>query len=468
MDPGPDIPLADHELPALFRGLDVAPAIVLAVSGGADSLALLVCMARWRAMGHGDARKCVVVTVDHGLRAESASEARFVAEVARAHGLTHETRVWTGDKPSSGRQAAARAARYGLLAEIAEACAPTGGGVVVTAHHRDDVVETMLMRLARGSGLDGLSGALDAETAPTWRRGVSVQRPFLTMPRSRLVATLVACGQRWIDDPSNDDPSFERVRIRRLLPSLAAHGLDAHAFARTLDRLARARDALEATTDNAWRRWVTVRDGTFAAFPREAIAVEPADIAIRLLQRCLAAFGGGTRPSTLAAAEALYGRLEAHADDPARRFVRETLAGCLISPSRDGQHLTVTREWGREGLQVVHVLPGAAATHLVWDDRFRIALAPVEPGPADVQEPLVVRALGEDGVAATFKGERWPPTHPRAALLTTPSLWRGDTLLAAPTLAAVDPRLDPDVPSPSGPCKLFTIAPRVDARGRRT
>src|SRR6516164_10146671 len=202
-------------------------------------------MARWRrALSHGP--RLLAVTVDHGLRPEAAREARVVKELARALDVEHRTLRWTGDKPRSGVPAAARAARYRLLAKAARG---TGARHVLTAHTRDDQAETLLMRLLRGSGIAGLS----AMARESERDGVLLARPLLDIPKSRLAATLKRAGIDFADDPTNRDTSFMRPRLRALLPALATEGGDARALARLAARLARANAAVEVLADGAER-----------------------------------------------------------------------------------------------------------------------------------------------------------------------------------------------------------------------
>src|ERR1700727_3434423 len=177
----------------LFADWKAVPAIVLAVSGGPDSIALMWLAVRWRrALSRGP--RLFAVTVDHGLRAEAAREARDVKRLARSLELPHHTLRWTGAKPKTGLPAAARAARYRLLAEAARA---NGASHILTAHTRDDQAETLLMRMLRGSGIAGLS----AMARQTPRDGVMLARPLLNISKVQLVATLKKAKIDFADDP---------------------------------------------------------------------------------------------------------------------------------------------------------------------------------------------------------------------------------------------------------------------------
>lgn len=266
---------------AAFAGLEAAPALLLAVSGGPDSMALMWLAARWAAaLPH--APKLHVATVDHGLRRESAAEAGLVAAAARTLGLPHATLAWTGDKPRTRIQERARAARYALLAAHARS---VGAPKILTAHHADDQAETVLMRLTRGSGIGGLAG-MRRETP--LEPDVALVRPLLDVPKDALVALCAAAGLATVDDPSNRDPAYARARLRGRRAELAGLGLDPPALLRLARRAARADDALEAEAARV-----------AAALPSEGDALQLAgsdlqpEILLRLLRRRIEAIAPG-------------------------------------------------------------------------------------------------------------------------------------------------------------------------------
>ncbi len=201
-------PLTDDAFDGLmtrFAPFEARPVIAVAVSGGGDSMALAALAGAWADWHRGSVHALIV---DHGLRTESADEAATVARRCRALGLKSEILVWTGDKPTSGIQIAARHARYGLLTE---ACRKAGILHLLVAHHADDQGETVAMRIQRDSaspGLAGMSALLE------WH-DLRVLRPVLGIPKVRLLATAKARGLQWVEDPSNLDPAFARGRLRR-------------------------------------------------------------------------------------------------------------------------------------------------------------------------------------------------------------------------------------------------------------
>jgi tRNA(Ile)-lysidine synthase len=339
-------PISAQNAKRLFADWKAAPAIVLAVSGGPDSIALMWLAARWRStLARGP--RLIAVTVDHGLRAEAAAEAREVKRLARTLDLPHRTMRWTGEKPKTGLPAAARAARYRLLAQAARACGATH---ILTAHTRDDQAETLLMRLLRGSGIGGLA----AMARESERDGVLLARPFLHVSKSQLVATLKKAKIGFAADPTNRDTNFTRPRLREIMPVLAAEGGDARNLARLASRLARANQAVEVLVDGA-ERYLALRDreapragfeaNAFEAnafdasafdastFDAKAFAAMPEEIRLRLLKRAIDRFGH-EGPAELGKVEALLATLDqagAKKGKERRPRLKQTLAGALVS-----------------------------------------------------------------------------------------------------------------------------------------
>ncbi|MBK1636952.1 tRNA lysidine(34) synthetase TilS [Rhodovulum adriaticum] len=376
---------------ALARNCPDGVPLGVAVSGGGDSLALLL------ALAEVGGRPLHAVTVDHGLRPEAAAEARFVAQVCARLGVSHDTLTWGGWQGRGNLQDAARQARYRLIADWARA---RGIGHVALGHTRDDQAETLLLRLARGSGVDGLSGM-----APRRRMdGIAWLRPLLEIPRADLRVWLRDRGQDWIEDPSNDDPRFDRVRARAALAALAPLGVDPAGLAATAARLAEARAALEHYTVQAAGRIVRQDRGDLL-LARAGLRDLPAEIARRLslaALRWVASAPYGPR------AEALTKALETLENAP-----RVTLHGCLITC--EGDSLRITRE-------PAAVAETVAPPGTPWDGRWQVS------GPGQGGE--TVRALGESGLAAC---PDWRAAgSPRQSLLASPAVWAGDRLVAAP------------------------------------
>ena len=322
-----EYPVSPQEAAQLLNPLRLYRHVGLAVSGGGDSMSLMWLAAQWA----GQTRqppKLTVLSVDHGLRPGSAQDANWVVEQAGALGLTGAMLEWHGAKPTTGVQARARQARYHLLLGW---CADYGAGALVTAHSLEDQAETFLMRLARGSGVDGLSAMrpLRQEAREEAREDrIAILRPLLGVSRARLRSTLLAAGVRWLEDPANRDPRFERVRWRNTLARLEQEGLSPPMIALSARRLERARQALEHATSRL-EADVVEQDAEQASFRLAAVQDTPEDLMLRLLRRLIMRYGAGGEPPELAALERLSAWIAEGVGGG------RTLAGCRISLRKD-------------------------------------------------------------------------------------------------------------------------------------
>lgn len=391
------ISLASSE--TLFESLTFHAHVALAVSGGGDSTALMWLAARWAgALRHPP--KISVLTVDHGLRIEAKAECRQVTAWAEALGLTSHILTWTGEKPATGLQAKARALRYGLMRDW---CRAQGATLLVTAHTREDQAETFLMRLARGSGIRGLAAMRPDETG-----ALLLERPFLGTSRAALRATLTAAGHPWIEDPSNADDRFERVRLRKALFGLGELGLTPEAIARSAARLERALIPLEGLTRDFIARHVEVRPEGFAMVDLMAMRKLDDEVAISVLERLLTRMGGG-EPPRLMAVEALQRWLGQSEAKP------RTLAGCRIA--RRKRHLLVGREAGRISREPVAIDAGQS---VLWDNRFRVSIGRTERPCAIV--PVRELKLARHPNIPAFVQESLPAILSQGEIAAVPSL----------------------------------------------
>lgn len=265
---------------AVRRLLPEGGRLGLAVSGGPDSLAMLLLA---QAAMPGDFE---VATVDHGLRADSAAEAGFVAETCRDLGVAHA--VLCVEVGAGNLQDEARVARYAALVRWA---AERGLGAILTAHHADDQAETVLMRLNRGSGLAGLAGVRARGTVPGSK--LPLIRPLLDWRRDELAAIVARAGMAAVSDPSNADPRFDRARIRAALA--AADWLDPAAIAQSAAHLAEAEETLAWAFELEWDLWVEVDDGAVRYTPHA-----PRTLALRVVERIISGFGGEPRGGAVA------------------------------------------------------------------------------------------------------------------------------------------------------------------------
>nr|WP_175582186.1 tRNA lysidine(34) synthetase TilS [Phaeobacter sp. HF9A] len=385
-------------------GPELPPRLGVAVSGGSDSLALLYLMA---ALCRDQQTDLHVASVDHGLRAESRQEAETVASHAHQLGLSHDILTWQQPDTSGNLQAAARAARYRLLAEWAR-----GRGIdqVAVGHTADDQAETVLMRLRRASGVSGLS----AMPLRHRRDGIELLRPLLGLRRVDLRAYLDGIGVHWIDDPSNIDGRFERVRVRDALRTLEPLGLTVEALTAVADNMRMADEALDQMARRAMQDLAQERLGA-VGLEREGFFGLPEEVARRLLIAAVQHVVGGAYPPrrspVLAALSALMAGRSA------------TLQGCHIVSQ--GGKLWLCREY--QPLRDLRLpMPGQRSAWLDWDDSWRLT------SPDATEPDTELRALGEEGLAQL---EDWRQHHvPREVLLPLPSLWRAGQLRAVPLL----------------------------------
>ena len=314
--------LTASAISAAFAPIADEAAWLIAVSGGPDSLALLHMATAWAA--DHPRTSLFAATVDHGLRAESAGEARVVADHCASLGVPHAVLRWEAAKPKSRLQERAREARYALLFQEARR---NGARVVLTAHHADDQAETILFRLMRGSGVAGLAGM----SAVTKVHGAALVRPLLDMPKAALIAYCRKHGLAAIDDASNHDVKYARARLRELMPMLAAEGLDATAFSRLAHRMRRADEALQAETKRVLDH---LGDGpTYVGGP---LLDAPAEIALRALAVLFArAQPPGAPPVGLDQLEAIEAKLRGALNDKAR--ARVNVGGAEMIASAQGR-----------------------------------------------------------------------------------------------------------------------------------
>jgi len=397
--------------PERFAGLmarlgpfERAPHLAVGVSGGPDSLALVLLLAEW---AHSRGGRLDALTVDHRLRPESTAEAQQVERwLANLPGVTHRILAWTERKPESGIQAAARAARYRLLADHCRAHAILH---LCVAHHRDDQHETHRLRAGHGSGAVGLAGMSAARPL----EGVRLLRPLLGVAKAELVALLETRDQQWVSDPSNSNLAFERVRLRAAATP-EAETRDGAA----LHRLGLERQRLEAEAARILAESLTVHPSGWAEIDAQDLAETAASsLAFGWVLQSL---GGNDYPVSDDRRREALARI---GSEGAADF---TLGGCHLRCS--GKKLEIHRDWGAVRARL-EARPGTSA---LWDGRFTVTVSPgLSPNSG-----LTIARLGEHGIRQLGR-----LGHPQAAFgipeparKALPALWQDDRLLAAPFL----------------------------------
>ncbi len=393
------------EAMARLAPFEARPHLAIAVSGGSDSMALALLAADWARSRGG---KATAVTVDHGLRAEAAGEAAQVAAWCAARAIDHAILRRTGPPLRSGIQAAARAARYALLEAW---CREQRVLHLLLAHQRDDQAETVKMRHTRNSGMRGLAGMASVSE----RGAVRLLRPLLAVSRAQLRVFLGARGQSWLDDPSNDNPAFTRVRVRAALGKTQSGSSDAH-LGGTAAGLAGQRAEFEAADAQRLACWLTLDPAGFAWLDPAAFA-DTGGLDAVALGAVLAMISGSDFPPRGERLDRLHQALASGlAQD-------RTLGGCLVLKRRN--KFLICREPAMAAAPVA--LPVGAET--AWDGRFRVAL------PAGAPEGLSLGALGEEGAKLVRKLPKSAVLMiPTAARATLPALCDAKGVVAVPAL----------------------------------
>ncbi len=397
---------------AQFAPFEPAPTIAVGVSGGRDSMSLALLAARWATQRGGNV---VAITVDHGLRPESAWEARQVGDWLAAHGIRHHILRWPGPYPASGIQAAARQARYRLLSEY---CRDRAILHLLVAHQREDQAETVWLRRERASGRHGLA----AMAAISELRHVRLLRPLLDVPRARLAATLDAVDQPWIDDPSNLDSNMARGRLRSEVAHGSVAGALAIAAASADERLAAERAAAALAA-----RALRFHQAGFITVDRSVLTAGAPEIVDHVLARAVMAVAGRTYPPRGERTQRLREAMSSSDD-----FRSRTLGGCRLVGQANWIH--ICREPARIGPSV----PLQTGTDELWDNRYLVS---VTKNLGEETRLDALTAAGWNQIVGCDPGLR-ESTLPYAARVVLPAVWHGDQVLAVPHLAYGD-RVNP-------------------------
>ena len=368
--------------------------IGLAVSGGGDSLALAALAANW---SQTSGRQLAAVTINHQLRPEAEAEALAAGDFCREFGISHTILNWEDWDGAGNLQAAARKARLQLINDWAFR---NDIGSVATGHTFDDQAETVLLRLLRGSGVDGLAGM-----SPSKKRGqLTWHRPLLGVRRDALRDYLTHEGLPWIDDPSNDDPRFDRIKARTALAALAQLGITPEGLVDTASRMARARRALESQTRDLVDKACRVdRGDVLVAW--ETVANAEEEIRLRLVSHILKWVSGAAySPRATALAQAIAAL---------RTGKTHVLMGVIMTT--EGPE----RRFGREFAAVEHERSNVGE---IWDGRWKV------DGKSTGAE--YIGALGETGIRDC---PNWRETGlPQTSLIASPAVWAENRLIAAP------------------------------------
>lgn len=423
--------LPDHLQRKISAGFDEIlcgqqnSAVVVAVSGGSDSLALLLLIKDYLEK-HFPACQLIAVTVDHQLRAESAGEAQTVAALCMQLEIPHQTLCWSGDKPSSGLASAARNARYDLLVQAAQQAQAT---MILTGHTADDQVETYLMRRERQgfeTGLTGEGRGLAAMAGQTLLHNhVMLCRPLLPVWREELRDVLRARNISWIDDPSNDNQAYERPRIRQQAKMMDKLALLAAAQQAGVQRRADNQRVAVLLGNETGTMRLQAGDSLFLP---SAWSAQDDAIAPLALSYLLAAIGGQVFLPAIKDCALLNDWLS---EPLLAAKQRKTLHHCVIEKSRQG--ITIRRE--RRNLPAITL---QNSEHVLWDGRYEIR--------NEGTEPVTIAALSEKQLSAYLRAQGFETgggiqkAFDRTALLSAPAIFRDGVVIGLPALSDIVPQ----------------------------
>ena len=386
--------------------------IALAVSGGPDSTALMFLVSKSKKIKKNDV---TILTVDHALRKESKSEVDLVKSNAKRIGFKCKILKWNGVKPSSGIQEAARKARYSLMLSW---CEKNSVNQLFLAHHLDDQVETFLMRLSKGSGVDGLSSMSNI----TINSSISLIRPFLEIPKNKLIVIANFSKMKWISDPSNLNSSYQRSRMRKLLPIFSEEGIDPHHINLVIKRMNSAKEALNEIVNANIDKYVKNMNDISYSLSYESFNKLSPEILLRILERLIMISSGSIYPPRRSKLEKIHSWLIKENEVSAK-----TLSGTVIRKRKD--YVIFYREL-KNCESSLNIFP-ITSRYLSWDNRFYLKLGK--------SKKLEVRSLGNEGVRI-MKSKKLLKKNgmnniPLSAWKAAPSLWSKKRLISVPSLS---------------------------------
>lgn len=350
MDLEDKLPLSDHQLDDLFSPLIDIRRIALAVSGGRDSLALMFLIKKWIENNKFD-KDVVVLTVNHQLREESNAECAEVALIAQGYGFHHKILIWHHENIKTSIQEKARNARYGLMINYLK---ENGIDTLITGHTLDDKIETFLMRLSKGSGLEGLKSIQTSRNLD----GINLFRPLLKITRDQTTKTLVSQNIGWIDDPTNTDEKYERIKIRNNISTLEKLNISKEMLQLTLNRLGRADEVISNITEKALLEVLHFDSLGYVSLDYDILRAYPYEIIIKVFEKALI-YVNGKRVSLQSLERVCFEVIQTRKP--------KTINGCVIYTKKNIIHIT------RENRDIESFNLKVGDLH-VWDNRFKICL----------------------------------------------------------------------------------------------
>jgi len=398
-------PITDNQISNIFSPLIKKKKIALAVSGGRDSNALMLLISKWVSIKVLNI-EVHVLTINHKLRKESDKECLQVSKIAKSYGFKHKIIPWIHKEIKTSIQELAREARYELMCDYLKKYEID---VLLTGHTLDDQVETFIMRLSKGSGLDGLRSIQKERNIGN----ITLHRPFLGITRSITTKILEYSNKEWIDDPYNDDLRFERIKIRKNLHYLENLNISHESIYKSINRLTRSQEAIKDTVDTLFSDLVEINNLGYLTIKRPQIDNIHEDLIIRILQRCLRIVSGGKRVS-LSSLEMAY-------NDIVRIKKSKTINGCIIKVLSD--KYVVAREV--RDFKSMHLKSGDEIT---WDNRFNILLK------SSANDALTIKNLGSSNYLKSYCQNTYFENLPNYIINALPGGFIKDKLVLLPNI----------------------------------
>tara|TARA_B100001057_G_scaffold70408_1_gene64412 strand:+ start:43642 stop:44913 length:1272 start_codon:yes stop_codon:yes gene_type:complete len=398
-------PITDDQISNIFSPLINKKKIALAVSGGRDSNALMLLVSKWILIKILNI-EVHVLTINHKLRKESDNECLQVSKIAKSYGFKHKIITWSHKEIKTSIQEQAREARYKLMLNYLKKYEID---VLLTGHTLDDQVETFIMRLSKGSGLDGLRSIQKDRVIDQ----ITLHRPLLGIKRSMTTKILECSNKEWIDDPYNDDLRFERIKIRKNLHYLENLNITHESINKSISRLTRSQEAIKNNVNKLFFNLVEINNLGYLTIKRPQIDNIHEDFIIRILQRCLGIVSGGKRVS-LSSLETVY-------NDMIRTCKSKTISGCIIKVLSD--RYVVAREI--RDFKSMYLKSGDEIT---WDNRFNILLK------SSANDALIIKNLGASNYLKNYCQDTYLENLPKYIINALPGGFIKDKLVLLPNI----------------------------------
>ena len=394
----------------IFNAQIIDSKIAIAVSGGVDSMVL---MNLAKESDFLNDKNVFILVVDHGLRAESKQEAESVKKEAKKLGFPTRILKWKGPKPNKRIQEEARNKRYSLLINF---CRENNINNLYLAHHLDDQIETFLFRMFRGSGLQGLTSFSSSYE----RNGLTLIRPLIDTPKSELISYARRKKINWVEDPSNENQKYDRVKLRKVLPLIYKEGFDKKVFLKSVKKLRLANQALDQITKEFVLQYVIINKNISVFIKQELFLTAPEDVQLRVLQNTIRIFSGERyySPNYLKILNLMNW---ARNDND---ISAKTLGGTIFRKRKGG--LILYKEVKK--LNDIKPIKLSKSKYKAWDNRFLIKINKSVKGE--------ISYLGNEGVkilkSKKILGKKGFNGIPLTALYSIPAMWDGKRLISAP------------------------------------